>query len=99
MEKLTDSVTKRIGIVLLLVGMIILSIGLYDMGGRYLSSSRFFERWLDVICWNKYRIREYPAVFYGSYLVIIGIFLSVLYDRVTGRLVQWILTGRAKRDS
>ena len=69
------------------------------MGGRYLSSSRFLERWLDVICWNKYRISEYPAVIYGSYLVIIGSFLSGLYDQVTGRLVQWILTGRTKRDT
>lgn len=99
MEELTNTVTKRIGIVLLLVGMIILSIGLYDMGGRYLSLDRFFERWLDVIIWDKYRVKEYPAVFYGSYLVIIGLFLSPLYDKVTSRLVQWILTGRAKRDT
>lgn len=99
MERLTNSVTKRIGIVLLLVGLIILSIGLYYMGGRYLSPDRFFDRWLDVISWNKYRIRQYPAVFYGSYLVIIGLLLSVLYDKITGCFVQWILTGRAKRDT
>lgn len=99
MEKFTDSVTKRIGIVLLIVGLIILSIGLYDMGGRNLSPDRFFERWVDVIIWNKYRVKQYPAVFYGSYLVIIGLFLSALYDKVTGRLVQWILTGRPKRDT
>ncbi|QXH68621.1 hypothetical protein [Pseudomonas asgharzadehiana] len=99
MAEFTNTVTKRIGIVLLLVGLIILSIGLYNMGGRYLSPDRFFERWLDVISWNKYRVKEYPAVFYGSYLVIVGLFLSVLYDKVTGRLVQWILTGRTKRDT
>lgn len=99
MERFTNTIIKRIGIVLLLVGLIILSIGLYDMGGRYLSSGRFFERWVDVIIWDKYRVKQYPAVFYGSYLVIIGLFLSALYDKVTGRLVQWILTGRTKRDT
>ncbi|ONH52829.1 hypothetical protein SAMN04490182_4535 [Pseudomonas cedrina] len=98
MEQFTNTVTKRIGIVLLLVGLIILSIGLYDMSGRYLSLDRFSERWLDVISWNKYRVRQYPAVFYGSYLVIIGLFLSVLYDKVIGRVVQWILTGQTKRE-
>lgn len=97
MEKLTNTVTKRIGIVLLLVGLIILSLGLYDMGGRYLSADRFLERWIDVISWNKYRVKQYPAIFYGSYLVILGLFLSALYDKTTGRLVQWILTGKAKR--
>lgn len=99
MEDFTNTVTKRIGCVLLLVGLILLSIGLYDMGGRYLSSERFFERWADVIVWNKYRVKQYPAVFYGSYLVIIGLFLSALYDKVTGRLVRWILTGRASRET
>lgn len=99
MEDFTNTVTKRIGFVLLLAGLISLLFGLYDMSGTYLSSARFFERWFDVIAWNRYRIRQYPAVFYGSYLVITGLLLSVLYDKVTGRFVQWILTGRAKRDT
>lgn len=99
MEQFTNTVTKRIGTVLLLAGLIILAIGLYDMGGSYLSSARFFELWIDVIGWDKYRVKQYPAVFYGSYLVITGLLLSVLYDKVTGRFVQWILTGRAKRDT
>lgn len=99
MEDFTNTFTKRIGIVLLMVGLIILSIGLYDMGGRYLGPARFFEQWLDVISWDKYRVKQHPAVFFRSYLVIVGIFLSVLYDKVTGRLVQWILTGEAKQDT
>lgn len=97
MEQFTNTVTKRIGVLLLLIGLITLSFGLYSMGGAYLSSARFFERWLDVIIWNRYRVRQYPAVFFGSYLMLTGLLLSVMYDKVTGRLVWWVLNGRVKR--
>lgn len=97
MEQFTNTVTKRIGVLLLLIGLITLSFGLYSMGGAYLSSARFFERWLDVIIWNRYRVRQYPAVSFGSYLMLTGLLLSVMYDKVTGRLVWWVLNGRVKR--
>lgn len=93
MEAFSNTITKRLGLLVLGLGVIVLICGLYAMGGSHMRAQKFFESWFEVVLWDRNAVRRNPAVLYGSYMVLAGLLLSILYDKVTGRLVNWILTG------
>jgi sulfite exporter TauE/SafE len=95
MRNSINTVTKRLGVVLLVVGALMLVIGLYQISSDSWKLAVFFERWADTMLLNRRRLQQYPLAFYGSYLVIVGALLSVLYDRTTGKLVRWVISGKA----
>lgn len=94
MHTFMDTIPKRIGVLLLTVGAISLVIGFFQILDDSWKSSVFFQKWLDLFQFNRYRIKQYPLAFYGTCLVVAGLLLSVLYDRVTGKLVRWVVSGK-----
>ncbi len=95
MESFTNSITKRLGVLTALLGMTLLGFGIYDMGCGYWRPNCYFDTWLDVVSLNR---KRHPAVLIGSYLVLVGMLMSILYDRLTGKVVNWVLYGTIKRD-
>lgn len=44
--------------------------------------------------WNRpFRGRSFNLLHYGAALAILGLLLSYLYDKTTGRLINWIKHG------
>ncbi|NWA64215.1 hypothetical protein HX773_25340, partial [Pantoea sp. B9002] len=89
MHKIMNTIPKRIGIVALAIGTLLLAIGLLQISGDAWSASTFFNKWGRVITLDASQVRRYPLALYGTYLVIAGLLLSVLYDAITGRVYRW----------
>lgn len=89
---------KRIGFIVLVAGLIILAIGLYQIVGSSYRTSDALTKWVESFFFEKYSFRRYPLASYGTWIVIIGLLLSFLYEKITLRLVDWI-KGNNRNDS
>lgn len=88
---------KRLGGLVLAVGIVVLVIGLIqivgDMG-RGGSMGVFFERWFKAAFQDRWYFRRFPMSALGTYLFVIGLLFSFAYDRTIGRVLTWIYHGR-----
>lgn len=84
---------KRVGFLIFSAGILILIIGIYQISEDAYNLSRFFKKWIGSVFFERYSFSNYPAASYGTWITIIGLFLSFLYDKVTYRLIGWIKSG------
>lgn len=97
--KLTSSLNhpvKRIGFVVLIIGILLVLIGAMQIGSD-LNSYRWFERflgiWWQALSFDRYTYRRYPLACIGPYVLLAGLLSSYLYDRSLGRVLAWIRHG------
>lgn len=85
--------TKRIGALILLAGLMTLSVGLFEIlrDNHFEVTYAMYDWWSAVTHDHEYR--RYPMAAWGIYLSIIGLLLSYLYDQGIGRIVRWIRVG------
>lgn len=84
---------KRVGFLVFVAGLLILIFGMYQINDSAYRSSDIFETWLESVFFERYSFRRYPAACYGTWIAVIGLFSSFLYDKITYRLVGWIRSG------
>lgn len=88
-----DSPLKRIGLVILLVGIVLSLTAIYQISDDNYRFWRGFDDWLDAILLKRYEYRQYPLAAWGAYLTLAGLLCSYLYDFTLGRLIAWVRNG------
>lgn len=91
-----DRPVKRIGFVILAVGVVVSLIGFIQIGSdlyKYRWVEKFIEGVFESLCFNRYNFRFYPMASIGPYMALAGLLLSYLYDRGIGRLLAWVRNG------
>ncbi|MDH1177959.1 hypothetical protein N5C72_07725 [Achromobacter mucicolens] len=91
-----DSPMKRMGLVALVIGTLMLAVGLVGIANdmsRWNFVERLLARWWSSVSHTGVRYERSSLVAWGTYLVVIGFLFSFGYELLTRRLVQWIRTG------
>lgn len=84
-----DAPVKRIGSIILLVGLIMSIIGAFN-----LDSYNPISNWLNAVFrQSRYATREYWMCAWGSYLTTIGFLFSFGYESTIAKLLRWIQKG------
>ena len=84
---------KRVGFLVFITGLLILFVGMYQISEDAYSLSKFFEKWIESAFFERHSFRDYPAAGYGTWITVVGLFSSFLYDKITYRLIRWIKSG------
>lgn len=91
-----DRPIKRVGFVVLAIGVVVTLIGFIQIGSD-LGNYRWFEKFLsgisDALFFERYTYRRYPLACLGPYIFVAGLLCSFLYDRTVGRFLAWIRNG------
>lgn len=85
---------KRVGFIVMLFGLLVLVIGLFQIAGSTHRLDDIFSNWIESVFFERYSFRRYPVACYGTWVALIGLLLSFLYDKTLGRLAGWIRAGR-----
>ena len=91
-----DRPIKRIGFVILAIGVVVSLIGFIQIGSdlyRYRWLEKFIEGVVESICFNRYNFQFYTMAAIGPYMALAGLLFSYLYDRGIGRLLSWVRNG------
>lgn len=83
-----NSSIKRIGFCCLVAGLIVLIPGLFMLAdaSRYLG-----DAWWELMLWDDYD--EFWPLRVATYMFVVGMLLSYLYDIGLGRIVSWVKAG------
>lgn len=93
-NKKLNSPIQRVGVIFLIVGLVTLIIGLVqaiNYTGRFGS---LMTEWLNAFMIEQRVVRRYPSLVWGTYLTLIGLMFSFLYDRTLGPLFRWVWRGK-----
>ncbi|MCP1404451.1 hypothetical protein [Achromobacter insolitus] len=93
-----DTPLKRIGMMILALGAVLLAAGLIEIAndiGRWNFMERLFDRWWGSVWGTGGRYERSSIAAWGTYMTVLGYLLSFGYDRLTSRLIRWIRTGSA----
>lgn len=84
---------KRVGFIILLCGLLVLVVGLFQIADGAYKLADIFSNWIESVFFERYSFRRYPVACYGTWIALIGLLLSFLYDKTLGRLAGWIRVG------
>ena len=85
-----DTKIKRVGAVMLVIGLVFLTIGSIQLFNDMWRLSNFFPYLWESLSLSGRRYHDYWMAAQGVYLTCLGLMLSYAYDRTTGRLIKWI---------
>lgn len=84
--------TKRIGFLVLVLGIVISLIAAIQMESSYYARSSFLEYWFSSVFFGN-EFDEYPLASVGTWLMVIGLFSSYLYDSTIKKISTWVASG------
>lgn len=84
--------TKRIGFLVMTLGIVISLIAAALISNNYYASRYFLETWIGSVFFLD-EFEDYPLASIGTWLVVIGLFSSYLYDSTVRKIFLWISTG------
>lgn len=93
MLKSFNTPLKRFGLIVLSIGLFCLVIGIMQK-----SFLRTFPVRIERVLIESISLQDNANgfslfVFYGFYLSVLGVLLSVFYDKTVGRVINWIFNG------
>lgn len=89
-----DTKVKRLGAVVLVVGVAITWISLYQIASSIFNYRDTLDYWWDAITSFGRSGRGYIAAPIGLWVMVIGLMLSFLYDFTIRLVVEWVKAGR-----
>lgn len=88
-----DTPLKRIGAIILAIGCLTFFVGAVQMIDRRDDFGWFIETWIKSVFRDGSSYRNYPTVAWGTYLIVLGLLSSFLYDKTLGKMFAWVKTG------
>lgn len=85
-----NSPIKRIGFLVVVVGVLVSAYGMFSVASGYSPS---FKTWASALTLG-YGSRRYPAVPWGFAITLVGLLFSFAYDYTIKRISDWVRMTR-----
>lgn len=93
-----DTPFKRLGFIVLVVGVICSLVGIVQLGHMTSRLGRLLDYWGQALMFDRYVYRQAPFALFGPYIAAFGLLMSFLYDKTLKRLAQWISAGTPPKE-
>ena len=91
--KSLDTPIKRIGFLIMGLGLLLCVIAAFQIFDGYYDRRHFLENWVGSVFFSKKGFDEYPLASIGTWLTVIGLFSSYLYDSTIRKILLWVSNG------